>query len=100
MGRRNLSELRWNGMSAVGTKPKFTIKGFRSAHRRIADVRASMSAHRCIPDVAPKGAEGRTLTRSRHSRPFNLELRTAESDPKRTSTALGAYVLQARNIRV
>jgi len=36
--------------------------GFRSAYRRIADLRGRMSVYRCIPDLAPKGAEGRHMT--------------------------------------
>ncbi len=39
--------------------------------RGTSDVRAGMSAYRRIPDLAPKGAEGRSLTRSRHSHFFN-----------------------------
>ncbi len=42
--------------------------GFRSAHCRIADVRAGMSVHRRIPDAGPTGVEGRSLTLSRRSR--------------------------------
>ena len=35
-----------------------------------------MSAHRCIPDAAPSGAEGRSLTRSRPSRIGKLQPKT------------------------
>ena len=45
-------------------------KGFRSAHRRIADVRAGRSVHRRIPDLAERRAEGRSLTRSRRRASF------------------------------
>ncbi len=34
----------------------------RSGHRRITDVPARMSVHRRIPDAAPSGVEGRSLT--------------------------------------
>ena len=36
----------------------------RSGHRRITDVPARMSVHRRIPDAAPSGAEGRSLTQT------------------------------------
>jgi len=39
----------------------------RSGHRRITDVPARMSVHRRIPDAAPSGAEGRSLTQLGHS---------------------------------
>ena len=35
--------------------------------QHIADVRASMSVYRRIPDAVPSGAEGRSLTRNGHS---------------------------------
>ena len=38
----------------------------RSAHRPIADIEAGMSVHRRIPDVVRRGAEGPTMTLSRH----------------------------------
>ena len=38
----------------------------RSGHRRITDVPARMSVHRRIPDAAPSGAEGRSLTQVGH----------------------------------
>ncbi len=37
-----------------------------------ADARGSMSVHRRIPDVAQKGAEGRSLTQLGHSGSFGL----------------------------
>jgi hypothetical protein len=40
----------------------------RSVYRRIAGVRGSMSANHCIPDLAPKGAEGRFMTQTGTSR--------------------------------
>ena len=38
----------------------------RSGQRRITDVPARMPVHRRIPDVAERGAEGRSLTRLGH----------------------------------
>ena len=43
------------------------VTGFRSAYRRLTDVRGSMSVNRCIPDATPSGAERRSLTQLRHS---------------------------------
>ena len=48
-------------------------KGFRSAHRRIADVRAGMSVHRRIADLIPSHGEGQLLTQSVNCELFGLD---------------------------
>jgi hypothetical protein len=64
MGRRNLSELRWSGMSPYGTTATFSPSVSTSEHRRITDRRASASVDRYIPDPVQRDAERIFLTRS------------------------------------
>ncbi len=47
--------------------------GFRSAYRRLTDLRGRMSVQRRIPDLAPKGSEGRFMTQSVNREFFDLD---------------------------
>ncbi len=64
-----LAQLRRMECRPLAHSRRSAAAGVRSVYRRIADVRAGMSAYRRIPDATPSGAEGRSLTRQRHSRP-------------------------------
>jgi hypothetical protein len=45
------------------------VPAFAQVPAPVADVPVRMSAFRCIPDLAPKGAEGRFMTQIGHSGP-------------------------------
>ena len=68
---RSLVKPRCRLMAQGGPSPS---RARRSAYERIPDVRCRMSRFGWKTDGILEGAEGRSLTQSRHSWPFNFQL--------------------------